>query len=51
MLVNYRMNAGYIPLDAWQQGAEGGGRNLGEACHIYDLFVFLTGPLPVPVGE
>jgi predicted dehydrogenase/threonine dehydrogenase-like Zn-dependent dehydrogenase len=42
MIVNYRMNAGYIPLDHWVHGAEGGGRNLGEACHIYDLFTFLT---------
>jgi predicted dehydrogenase len=36
------MNAGHIPLDHWVHGAEGGGRNLGEACHIYDLFTFLT---------
>ena len=43
MIINYRMNAGYIPLDHWVHGAEGGGRNLGEACHIYDLFTFLTG--------
>ena len=43
MIVNYRMNAGYIPLDHWVHGPEGGGRNLGEACHIYDLFNFLTG--------
>ncbi len=42
MIINYRMNAGYIPLDHWAHGAEGGGRNLGEACHIYDLFTFLT---------
>ncbi len=42
MIINYRMNAGYIPLDHWVHGAEGGGRNLGEACHIYDLFTFLT---------
>jgi predicted dehydrogenase len=39
----YRMNAGYIPLDHWVHGPEGGGRNIGEACHIYDLFTFLTG--------
>lgn len=38
ILVNYVMNAGYIPLDHWVQSSEGGGRNLGEACHIYDLF-------------
>jgi len=43
MMINYRMNAGYIPLDHWVHGAEGGGRNRGEACHIYDLFTFLTG--------
>lgn len=38
IIVNYRMNAGFIPPDYWVHGAEGGGRNLGEACHIYDLF-------------
>lgn len=42
MILNYRMNAGYIPLDYWVHGEEGGGRNKGEACHIYDLFTFLT---------
>jgi predicted dehydrogenase len=41
-MLNYRMNAGYIPLDHWVHGPEGGGRNLGEACHIYDLFTFLA---------
>lgn len=43
LIVNYRMNAGYIPLTHWVHGPEGGGRNIGEACHIYDLFNFLTG--------
>jgi predicted dehydrogenase len=42
MILRYRMNAGYIPLNHWIQTAEGGGRNLGEACHIYDLFTYLT---------
>ncbi|MFQ5584346.1 MAG: Gfo/Idh/MocA family protein, partial [Calditrichia bacterium] len=42
MIINYRMNAGYIPLDHWIHTEEGGGRNLGEACHIYDLFTFFT---------
>lgn len=42
MILNYRMNAGYIPLDHWTHGDEGGGRNRGEACHIYDLFTYLT---------
>lgn len=42
MVINYVMNAGYIPKDHWVHGEEGGGRNIGEACHIYDLFTYLT---------
>lgn len=42
IIVNYRMNAGFIAQDDWVHGPEGGGRNIGEACHIYDLFNFLT---------
>jgi len=49
MIVNYRMNAGYIPGDHWVHGPHGGGRNIGEACHIYDLFNALTGSQPVDV--
>ncbi len=49
MIVSYRMNAGHIPLDHWVHGAPGGGRNLGEACHIYDLFTALTGAQKVAV--
>lgn len=43
ILANYRMNAGFIAPDHWVHGPEGGGRNLGEACHIYDLFSALVG--------
>lgn len=43
LIVNYRMNAGFIGSDHWVHGPEGGGRNLGEACHIYDLFAALVG--------
>lgn len=43
LIVSYRMNAGHIPGSHWVHGPEGGGRNIGEACHIYDLFVSLTG--------
>jgi predicted dehydrogenase/threonine dehydrogenase-like Zn-dependent dehydrogenase len=42
LIANYRMNAGYIPRDHWVHGPEGGGRNIGEACHIYDLFQHLV---------
>jgi predicted dehydrogenase/threonine dehydrogenase-like Zn-dependent dehydrogenase len=41
-MLNYRMNAGFLPADHWVHGVEGGGRNIGEACHIYDLFTYLA---------
>ncbi|OPX84850.1 MAG: 4-carboxy-2-hydroxymuconate-6-semialdehyde dehydrogenase [Pelotomaculum sp. PtaB.Bin104] len=50
MILNYRMNAGYIPLDHWVHTEEGGGRNRGEACHIYDLFTYFTGAKVVTVN-
>ena len=43
LFMRYRMNAGYIPLDHWVHGPEGGGRIAGEACHIVDLFNSFTG--------
>jgi predicted dehydrogenase/threonine dehydrogenase-like Zn-dependent dehydrogenase len=41
--LSYRMNVGPLPPDHWSHGSEGGGRVLGEACHIFDLFRFLVG--------
>ena len=49
IIISYRMNAGHIPIDHWVHTEEGGGRNLGEACHIYDLFTFLTNSKVVSV--
>ena len=43
MIVSYRMNAGFIPLDHWVQSEIGGGRITGEGCHILDVFTYLTG--------
>ncbi len=40
--IHYTMSVGPIPEDDWTMSAAGGGRNLGEACHIYDLFNHLT---------
>jgi predicted dehydrogenase/NADPH:quinone reductase-like Zn-dependent oxidoreductase len=42
LIITYRMNAGYLPPEHWVHNEEGGGRNIGEACHIYDLFTYLT---------
>ncbi len=38
----YRVNAGFLRLDHWVHGEEGGGRIIGEACHFIDLFTFFT---------
>jgi predicted dehydrogenase len=43
LMIHYTMNAGYLPSTHWTQGPEGGGRLLGEACHIIDLFRSLVG--------
>jgi predicted dehydrogenase len=48
LMIMYRMNAGYLPPDHWTQTSEGGGRTIGEACHIIDLFQYLVG---APVAE
>lgn len=50
MVITYRMNAGFIPHTHWTQGPQGGGRNIGEACHIYDLATALTGARSVGVS-
>jgi predicted dehydrogenase/threonine dehydrogenase-like Zn-dependent dehydrogenase len=43
LVIEYRLNAGYLPPDHWVHGPDGGGRNIGEACHMYDVFRFLVG--------
>lgn len=47
--IDYRVNAGRIPPESWIQGAEGGGRIIGECCHFIDLMQFLTSADPVEV--
>lgn len=43
MVMHYRMNAGLVSKDHWVQSEVGAGRIIGEACHIVDLFCYLTG--------
>lgn len=49
LVINYRVNAGFIPKDHWIQTEEGGGRILGEVCHFVDLLQYVTGTAPVSV--
>lgn len=47
LLINYRINAGFLPREHWTQTSQGGGRILGEVCHFVDLMQFLTCSEPV----
>ena len=43
IVVNYRVNAGYIPKNHWTQDPiEGGGRIIGEVCHFVDFIQYIT---------
>ena len=50
MVINYRVNAGFIPTSHWTQDPKvGGGRIIGEGCHFIDLCTYFAGSLPVRV--
>ena len=49
LVMNFRINAGFIPRDHWTQTQAGAGRIIGEMCHFIDLMQFLTGAEPVRV--
>lgn len=40
--VYYVVNDNYLPPSHWVNTQEGGGRILGNACHMFDLFCYLT---------
>ena len=48
IICTYRMNAGFQPLNHWTQ--KDGGRIIGEACHIIDLFSFIINDTPRSVS-
>ncbi len=48
--INYRVNAGVIPMNSWiQDPTVGGGRILGELCHFVDTCMFLANSKPTSV--
>ena len=50
MLIYYRINAEYLPKIHWVYNEENNGRIIGEACHIFDLFCFLTDAHPTSIS-
>lgn len=50
LVINIRVNAGFISKDHWTQLDElGGGRIVGEMCHFIDLMQFFTDAQPISV--
>jgi predicted dehydrogenase/threonine dehydrogenase-like Zn-dependent dehydrogenase len=50
LIVNYRVNAGSLPLSHWLHDPDiGGGRIVGEGCHFIDFLAFIVGEPPVDV--
>ena len=50
LVMNFRVNAGFIPKDHWTQNPNiGGGRIIGEMCHFIDLMQYFSGAKPVSV--
>lgn len=47
LVINYRVNAGFISKEHWTQNENiGGGRIIGEVCHFIDLMQYFTDSLP-----
>lgn len=50
MVINIRINAGFIPKEHWTQHPDkGAGRIIGEVCHFIDLMQYFTDSEPVKV--
>jgi len=50
LVINYRINAGFIPKDHWTQDPiEGGGRIIGEVCHFVDIVQHISDSEPVKI--
>tara|TARA_B100000035_G_C20904306_1_gene510922 strand:- start:222 stop:929 length:708 start_codon:yes stop_codon:yes gene_type:complete len=50
VFLNYTVNADQLDKRSWVYTKEGGGRNIGEACHFYDLILYLIGEKYVEVN-
>ncbi|GAH93304.1 unnamed protein product [marine sediment metagenome] len=42
IIINYRVNDSYLAPSHWVNTSEGGGRVLGNACHMFDVFCYLA---------
>ena len=42
LIINYIVNDLYLPPSHWTNTSEGGGRIIGNACHMFNLFSYLV---------
>ena len=42
VFITYNISADKLDRDSWIYSKEGGGRNIGEACHFYDLILSIV---------
>jgi threonine dehydrogenase-like Zn-dependent dehydrogenase/predicted dehydrogenase len=50
LIVAYRINVGFIAKEQWLQRQMGSGRLIGEACHIFEMFLHLVDAQPIAVS-
>ena len=50
MMIHYRVNVGFVPVDHWVHSEEeGGSRIIGEICHFVDLMIYFTDSFPIKI--
>ncbi len=50
LIIAYRVNVGFIAKEQWLQRQMGSGRLIGEACHIFEMFLHLVQAAPIAVS-
>jgi threonine dehydrogenase-like Zn-dependent dehydrogenase/predicted dehydrogenase len=50
LMINFRMNAGYIPKDQRMSSQWKAGRVIAQASHVFDLFCYLTDSKPTSIS-
>ena len=50
MIISYRINVGFIAKEQWLARQMGSGRLIGEACHIFEMFLHLVNAQPIAVS-
>lgn len=50
LIISYRINVGFIAKEQWLQRQMGAGRLIGEACHIFEMFLHLVDAQPIAVS-